>query len=69
MKIYTFLTVHLFIILVGVQLEAPFLLKCIYLNPLHVSSNCVLIRRRTTVLTQHLVQSLRVSGRPAPDGH
>jgi len=43
------------IILVGNQLGAQFLLWYVYLNPLHVSSDYVLILRRTTVLIQHLV--------------
>jgi hypothetical protein len=47
-------TVHLRIILVGNQLDAQFLWY-FYLNPLHVSSNYVLIFRRTIVLIQHLV--------------
>ena len=49
--IYIFWTVHLCIILVGNQLDAQFLLWYVYLNPLHVSSNYVLILRRTIVLT------------------
>jgi len=40
------------IILVGNQLDAQFLLWYVYLNPLHVSSNYVLILRRTVVLIQ-----------------
>ena len=48
-------TVHLRIILVGNQLVTQFLLLYIYLNPLHVSSNRVLILRRTIVLIQLLV--------------
>ena len=44
-----------FDVLVGNQLEAQFLLCYLYLNPLHVSSNPVLVLRRTTVLIQHLV--------------
>ena len=63
-KFYIFLTVHLRIILVDKQLDAQFLLWYVYLNPLHVSSNTVVILRRTIVLIQHLVQSLCVSGRP-----
>jgi len=51
----TVLTVHLRIILVGDQLEAQFLLQYVFLNPLHVSSNYVLILRRTIVLIQLLV--------------
>jgi hypothetical protein len=43
------------LILVGNQLDAQFLLWYVYLNPLHVSSNSVLILRRTIVLIQHLV--------------
>ena len=35
---YSFLTVHLPIILVGDQLDAQCLLQYVYLNPLHVSS-------------------------------
>jgi hypothetical protein len=38
------------VILVSEQLDAQFLLWYVYLNPLHVSSNYVLILRRTTVL-------------------
>jgi len=47
--------VHLRIILVGNQLDAQFLLWYVYLNPLHVSSNPMLILRMTVVLIQHLV--------------
>jgi len=47
---YIFLTVHLRIILVGNHLEAQFPLQYVYLNPLHVSWNSVLILR-TIVLT------------------
>jgi len=54
-KFYSFFTVHLRIILVSDQLDAQFLLQYVYLNPLHVSSNSVLIFRRTTVLIQLLV--------------
>ena len=54
-KLYIFLTMHLHIILVGNQYDAQFLLWYIYLNPLHVSSNSVLILRRTVVLIQLLV--------------
>jgi len=46
-----FLTVHLRIILVGNQHDVQFLLWYVYLNPLHVSSNYVLILRTTIVLT------------------
>jgi len=46
---------HLRIILVGNQLDAPSLLCYIYLNPLRVSSNYVLILRRTIVWIQLLV--------------
>jgi len=53
-KFNIFRAVHLRIILVGNQLEAQFLLCYVYLNPLHVSSNCVLILRRTIVWI-HLV--------------
>jgi hypothetical protein len=49
-KFYIFLTVHLRIILVGNQLDAQFLLWYVYLNPLHVLSNYVLILWRTIVL-------------------
>jgi hypothetical protein len=50
---YCFLTVHLFIILVGGQLDAQFLLYSLYLNPLvHVSSNSVLILRKAVILIQ-----------------
>jgi hypothetical protein len=59
-----FLTVHLRIILVGNEIKAQFFLWYIYLNPLHVSSNYVLILRRTIVWIQFLVKSLCVSGRP-----
>jgi len=52
---YIFLTVHFRIILVGNQHDTQFLLWYVYLNPLHVSSNCVLILTRTIVLIQHLV--------------
>ena len=54
-KFYIFLTVHLRIILVVDQPDRQFLLWYVYLNPLHVSSNSVLILRRTIVLIQHLV--------------
>jgi len=37
-------------ILVSEKLDAQFLLQYVYLNPLHVSSNSVLIHRRTIVL-------------------
>jgi len=43
------------VILVSDQLDAQFLLWYFYLNPLRVSSNYVLILRRTTVLIQLLV--------------
>jgi len=46
---------YLLRVLVNNQLGAQFLLWYVYLNPLHVSSNCVLIFRRTIVLIQHLV--------------
>ena len=46
---YIFRTLHLRIIMLGNQSDAQFLLWYVYLNPLHVSSNCVLIRRRTFV--------------------
>jgi hypothetical protein len=52
-KFYIFRTMHLRIILVGNQRDAQFLLY-VYLNPLHVLSNYVLILRRAIVLT-HLV--------------
>jgi hypothetical protein len=52
---YIFLTVRLRIILVSNQLDAQFLQRYVYLNSLHVSSNYVLILRRTIVLIQHLV--------------
>jgi len=42
-------------VLVGNKLDAQFLLWYVYLNPLHVSSNTVLILRRTIVLIQRLV--------------
>ena len=45
--LYIFLTVHLGIILVCNQTDAQFLLWYIYLNSLYVSSNYVLILRRT----------------------
>ena len=54
-KFYNFLTMHLRIILAGNQLGTQFLLWYVYLNPLHVSSNPVLILRRTIVLIQQLV--------------
>jgi hypothetical protein len=54
-KFYIFRTLHLRIILVCNQLDAQFLLWYVYLNPLHVSSNYVLILSRTIVLIQHLV--------------
>ena len=54
-KDYIFLTVHLRIIPVGNQLKTQFLLWYVYLNPLLVSSNCVLILSRTIVSIQHLV--------------
>ena len=41
--------------LVDDQLDAQFLLLYVYLNPLHVSSNYVLILRRTIVLIHYLV--------------
>ena len=66
MKFYIFLTVHLRIILVGNQLDAQFLLCYVYLNPLHVSSNYVLILRRTTVLTLRLLMSY-IYGAPILD--
>jgi len=55
LKFCIFLTVHLRVILVRNQLDAHFPLWYVSLNPLHVSSNCVLILRRTIVLIQHLV--------------
>ena len=45
------------IILVGNHLDAQLLLWYVYLNPLHVSSNCVLILRRTIVLTLRRLMS------------
>jgi len=42
------------IILIGNQLDARFLIGYVYLNPLHVSSNYVLILRRTIVLIQYI---------------
>jgi len=39
------------VVLVDNQLDAQFLLRYVYLNPLHVSSNYVLIFRKTIVLT------------------
>jgi hypothetical protein len=53
--LYFFGPCYLRIILVGNQLNAQFLLRYVYVNPLHVSSNYVLILRRTIVLIQHLV--------------
>jgi len=44
-KFYIFLTVRLRIILVSDQFDAQFPLLYVYLNPLHVSSNSVLIFR------------------------
>jgi hypothetical protein len=41
---------HTSILLVSDQLDAQFLLLYVYLNPLHFSSNSVLILRRTIVL-------------------
>jgi len=49
-----FLTMHLRIILVSDQPDVQFLLY-VYLNPLHVLSNSVLILRRTVVLIQLLI--------------
>jgi len=46
---------HSLIILVGNQLDPQFLLWYIYLNPLHVSSNYMLILRRIIVWIQLLV--------------
>jgi hypothetical protein len=46
---------HMVYILVDNQLDAQFLLWYVYLNSLHVSSNYVLVLRRTIVLIQHLV--------------
>jgi len=54
-KFYIFLNLHLRIILVGDQRDAQFLLKYVYLNPLQVSSNSVLILKRTVVLINLLV--------------
>jgi len=48
-KFNIFRTVLLRIILVGNQLDAQFLLWYVYLNPVHVSSNYVLILRRKIV--------------------
>ena len=48
---YIFLNVHLRIILESDQLDAQFLIHYVYFNLLHVSSNSVLILRRTIVLT------------------
>jgi hypothetical protein len=56
MEFSIFLTVHLRIILVDNQLDAQFLLCYVYLNPLHVPSNYVLILRGTIVLIQLLLQ-------------
>ena len=47
---YILLSVHIGITVVSTQLDTQFLLWYVYLNPLHVSSNCVLILRRTIVL-------------------
>jgi len=52
MIFHIFLTVHLRIILVSDQFDAQFLLWYVYLNPLHVSSNYMLILRRTIVRIQ-----------------
>jgi hypothetical protein len=60
-EFYIFRTVLLRIILVDKQLDAQFLLCYVYLNPLHVSSNYVLILRRAIVLVQRLVKSLCVT--------
>jgi len=54
-KFYIFRTMHLRIILVDNKPDAQFLLWYVYLNPLHVSSNYVLILSRTIVLIQHLI--------------
>jgi hypothetical protein len=55
-KFNIFRTVHLYIILVDNKLEAQFFYNTfIYLNPLPVSSNYVLILSRTIVLIQLLV--------------
>jgi len=43
------------VFLVGNQLDTQFLLWYVYMNLLHLSSNYVLILRRTIVLIQHLV--------------
>jgi hypothetical protein len=42
------------VILVGDELNAQFLISYVYLNPLHVSSNYVLVLRRRIVLIQLL---------------
>jgi len=47
--------VRLRIILVSDQLDANCFLHYVYLNPLHVSSNFVLIFRRTIVWIQPMV--------------
>ena len=52
---YVFLTVHLRMYLVSDQLDAQFFICRVYLDPIHVSSNLVLILSRTIVLIQHLV--------------
>jgi len=44
-------------VLVDNQLDAQFILLYVYLNPLHVSSNYILILRRTIVLTLRLLIS------------
>jgi len=41
--------------LVNNQLDAQFFYIIVYFNPLHVSSEHVLIKRRSIVLIQHLV--------------
>ena len=57
---------YYFTFLVGNQLDAQFLIWYIYLNPLHVSSNYVLIFRRTIVLTLRWLMSY-IYGAPILD--
>jgi uncharacterized membrane protein YkgB len=49
------LSVPIVSVLVSDQLDTQFLLHYVYINPLHVSSNSVLILRRTIVLIQLLL--------------
>ena len=61
-KFYIFYTVHLHIALVDNQLDAQFLPWYVCLNPLHVSSNYVLILRRTNCMnTTSGIITLKIS--------